>query len=273
LTGPGDGLARDVIIDLVRPRLEGSAREFLERSVHEIDRGVSTSRFSTLISLASRHARRNPLALSADECERATRLLAGWTPERWSVVDALRVALILARGDLAEQCFAEDLEDCFRCGDEGELCALYRSLALLPAGERFRWRAGEGCRTNLQSVFEAAACDTPYPAQHFDDVAWRQLVIKAVFIDVPLSRVHGVQTRLSPELARMALDLVDERRKACRGVPAQLWQCLGPHGESRAVIALEQELHTADEEGRRAVRLALSRVGMTHGEPLTNKEV
>lgn len=263
----------EAVLNLVLPRLEGSAREFFERSVEEIGRGVSTARFSALISMASRHVRRESLRVSADERERAAAWVAGWTPERWSVLDALRVALIMARRDIAEQRFADDLEDCFRCGDEGELCALYRSLALMPAGERFRWRAGEGCRSNLRSVFEAVACDSPYPAQHFDDVVWRQLVIKAVFIDVPLSRVYGVQARLSPELARMALDMVDERRKAGRGVPPQLWQCLGPYGGSRAVEALKQELHSEDEEGKRAAREALSLVGRTYFEPSTSKEV
>jgi hypothetical protein len=222
-----------VISQLLRPRLDTAAHEFLSRSISEISQGAST-RLAELISLASRHVKRRPLLLSDDELARAARFLPGWNPEGWNLLDAVRVALVLARTDLHEPTFADALEDCFRFADEGELCALYRSLALLPDGGRFRWRAGEGCRSNLRSVFEAVACDTPYPVLHLDDTAWRQLVLKAVFIDVPLTRVHGLQQRLSPELARMALDFADERRSAGRPVPPQLWLCVGPHAGQRA---------------------------------------
>ena len=50
-------------------------------------------------------------------------------------------------------------------------------------------------------------CDTPYPLQHFDNLAWRQALIKAIFIGAPLWRIHGLDQRLSPELARMALGM------------------------------------------------------------------
>ena len=88
--------------------------------------------------------------------------------------------------------------------------ALYRALVHLPATERFTWRAGEGCRSSMRAVFEAIACDTPFAFRHFDDPAWRQLVIKALFVEAPLWRVYGLDQRLDEELARMALDLAEE---------------------------------------------------------------
>ena len=57
----------------------------------------------------------------------------------------------------------------------------------------------------MLTVFEANACDTPYPATHLDDLAWRQLVIKALFVGAPLWRVYGLDKRLDAELARMAM--------------------------------------------------------------------
>ena len=138
----------------------------------EIAKGVSAERFGALLSLASRHVPRRPLAPTAEERRDAAALLPGLEVERWTLLETVRVGLILARRDLASAEAVAAMEAAFRFADEGELCALYRSLALWPDAARFRWRAGEGCRTNMRSVFEAVACDTPFPAAWFDDVAF-----------------------------------------------------------------------------------------------------
>jgi hypothetical protein len=219
------------------------------------------SEFPTKISLASRHVPRGPLAPSAAERRQGNELLEGFDPERWSLLDAARAFLVLSRSDLTEPDGAAAIEECFRYADVGELVALYRSLALVPKSERFAWRAGEGCRSSMRSVFEAAACDTPLPFRAFDDVAWRQLVIKALFVEAPLWRVYGLDKRLDAELARMALDLADERRSAGRPVRHELWLCLGAHGGARGRAALELELRSGPPLGRRGAALALARAG------------
>ncbi len=248
-------------------RLSETQRSWWTHHRDQLARGaVKTDRFASLFSLASRFAPRQPLALSAAALDRAVGLVPGWRPERWDCLETLRAALLLARPDLADSGFPSALEECFRYADEGEQCALYRALPLLPGCERFTWRAGEGCRSNMQSVFEAVACDSPYPALHFDDLAWRQLVIKAVFIGAPLWRVHGLDQRLSPELARMALDLADERRSAGRPVQVELWLCLGAHGGARGLRSLERELESGHAAGRLAAALGLARAGAR--EPL-----
>jgi hypothetical protein len=229
--------------------------------VLEISRGVSSARFAGWIAQASRFAPRRGLEPDAAELRRADQLVSGWNPDRWDVLETVRATLLLSRPDLTEPSFEDAFEDVFRYADEGEACALYRALALLPAPKRFLWRAGEGCRSNMLSIFEATACDTPYPARNFDDHAWAQMVIKAVFIGAPLSRVVGLDGRLSPELARMALDLADERRSAGRGVPHELWLCLGEHGGERGLASLEKELTAAGPLGRRAAVLGLARAG------------
>jgi hypothetical protein len=191
-------------------------------------------------------------------------MLPGWNPERWSVLETLRVALVLARKDLGEDTAVAALEDAFRYADEGELVALYRSLAFLPRGERFVARAGEGCRTNIRSVFEAVATDNPFPFRHLGELAFNQMVVKALFVGAPAWRIHGLDRRVSPELARMALDLCDERRSAGRVVQTELWMCVGSHGGERARVALEHELLHGERAGRMAAA-TLVRAGL--GEP------
>jgi hypothetical protein len=250
---------------VLEARLATAALSWLRNATAEIADGPSNARFCALFSQSARHLRHAPLAPSAAEVEAAGRCLEGWNPERWDVLEAARVLLILARTDLPGDGGAVALEEAFRYTDEGELCALLRSLALLPGAERFVWRAGEGCRSNMRSVFEAAALDTPYPALHFDDPTWRQCVIKCLFVGAPLWRLWHIDARLSPELARMALDLADERRSAGRPVPHELWLCLGRSGGARGLAALEQELDPSNPSrvGRAAAALAFARAGDT----------
>jgi hypothetical protein len=77
----------------------------------------------------------------------------------------------------------------------------------------------EACRSNMRSLFCAAACDNPFPLHHFDEIAWNQLVMKAIFIEVPLAQIYGVEQRLSEKLAAMTRDFIAERTSAGRSIP------------------------------------------------------
>ncbi len=247
----------------LQSRLSDSAREWLDQARHEIAAGVTIDRFCALLSVASRHARLRALELSAEDGPAAQGELPGWNPERWNLLESVRVALILARPDLEQASGAEALEEAYRYADEGETCALSRSLALLPNGAAMRWRAAECCRSNMVSVFEATVLDTPYLAEHFDVGAFNQAAIKALFIGAPLWRLYGLDERLSEELAQIALDLADERRSAHRTVQHELWLCLGTFGGARAVESLGLELTGDDEVGRQAAAYGLVRAGQT----------
>ena len=254
------GQAADLLTSWLETRLPESAARFLRESREEIAGGVEPRRLGMLLGLASRHARdRVALTPSGSELGAAAALHPGWSPERWGQLETLRTALLLSCPDLASEAFEKTVEFLFSRADEGESRALFRALGLTPDPARFLWRLQDGCRTNIVPVFEAIACDTPFPALGFEAVAWRQLCIKAVFIGAPLWRVVGLDARLDADLARMALDLVEERRSAGRPIPADLWLCLGKFDPERALPALEREAREGTDEGRAAALLALGR--------------
>lgn len=246
------------LADISEPRLSQAAQEFLFKAKQALATGEA---FGPRLALASRHAKRRPLELTPEEDEQAQKLLPGWTPVAWNQLELLRIQLLLARPDLEESGFADDFEALFRFADEGETCALYRSLPLLPGPERFVWRAAEACRTNMSSVFQALALDSPYPVQYFDDTAWQQLVIKALFLDQPLHRIAGLDGRLTPELTRMALDWAQERASAGRHYYLGLWLCLGPHRGKRVEALLREHWSQAGRLEREAMLLAAARAG------------
>ena len=180
---------------------------------------LSAAAFNKLIAIASRHAKRQSLCLSAEETVLIQQQLPGWDLSCWNLLELLRVALILAQPNLSSPEFASIFQDAFQFADEGELCAFYKAIPLLPEPERFSWHMKEACRSNMRSLFCAAACDNPFPFHCFDDIAWNQLVMKAIFIEVPLAQVYGVQQRLSQKLAAMTQDFIAERTSAGRSIP------------------------------------------------------
>lgn len=231
--------------DLLGSRLDAKALEFIAAAQREVHSGIEDARFTALISLTSRHIPRRLLAASASECATAGKILPGWNPQSWSLLEVARVALVLAHPDLSQAGFSERFNRWFNYADEGELCALYRAIPLLPEPQRFVWRAAEGCRTNMKSVFMAVACDSPFPAQYFDDIAWNQMLVKALFTEIPLGRVYGLDQRLSTTLAHMVLDFMDERRSAGRDIPVDAWLCLDlskdPRVDKFILLALDAE--------------------------------
>lgn len=114
------------------------------------------------------------------------------------------------------------VEERFRCGDNRERQAILRALPGLDDPRRFVRLAVHACRTNVTWVFEAIACDNPYPAAHFSDDAFNQMVLKAMFLGLPIARVVGLDRRRSGELRRMAEGYASERRAAGRPVPADV---------------------------------------------------
>jgi|SRR5690554_642150 len=247
------------LAQLLEPRLNDAALSFWQKSQREITAGAERARFSALISMASRHGKRAPLELTEAELAACQKAKPGWNPKPWNLLELLRVGLIYARNDLSKASFTDDFESLFVYADEGETCALYRALILLPDAERFVWRAGEGCRSNMVSVFGAIALDNPFPVKHFDDTAWNQLVVKALFLEQPLHRVVGLDQRRNPELTRIALDLADERASAGRAIGHDLWLCLESSHAQRSLALAEQLWPAADPLSRTAIVLGLAR--------------
>jgi hypothetical protein len=161
--------------------------------------------FTVAFTLAARRVGRAPL------------------PGGWSADEAARAALLVqAAAAQPSGPFAALVDDLYQHGDSRERQAILRALAWLPAPERFLELAVEACRTSVQPVFEAIAGENEYPAAHFPDLNFNQMVLKALFTGVALRRIAGLQGRITAELRRMAAGYASERRAAGRSVPADI---------------------------------------------------
>jgi hypothetical protein len=135
-------------------------------------------------------------------------------------VRAFVIEQALARLPVAEQ--PAELLRLFESGEIGEQESILRVLPILSDPARFVDTGVLGCRTNATRVFEAIACENPFPASYFPELAFNQLVMKAIFIEVPVRRVERLGERLGADLVRMLGDYASERRAAGRPVPGDV---------------------------------------------------
>jgi hypothetical protein len=150
-----------------------------------------------------------------------------WAGKDWRCDELGRAALILRAFELLPgDAHAAFLVDLYAKGENREKAAILRALPLLPRGARFIELALEAGRANALDVFEAIACENPWPAAHFPAPAFERLIVKALFLGVALSRIEGLEGRITPELRRMAGDFARERRAAGRPVPADVGRIL-----------------------------------------------
>ncbi|MEO3814210.1 EboA domain-containing protein [Sphaerisporangium sp. B11E5] len=129
----------------------------------------------------------------------------------WTADEATRALLLLA----ADQGAAEVCEVYWQ-GDADEKRAVLKALPMLPVGTAAVPLLHDALRTNDTRLVAAAL--GPY-ARHLDQAAWRQAVLKCVFMDVRLAAVDRLGERADAELAAMLAAFAEERAAAGRAVP------------------------------------------------------
>ena len=175
---------------------------------------------------ASRRFGLAPLFLSDHDRSELNRLGVTWTLAATRDEFGRIAMLVAAASEAPRTLFQSVLQRCYDEGDTRERCSILRALPLLPSAERFVAFALEACRSHLQPLFEAIACDNPYPSRYFPDPPMNHMVLKALSLGTALDRIIGLEQRMTPELRRMAADYVGERRAAGRSIPADVWLVL-----------------------------------------------
>ena len=213
---------------LVERRAETVSREWLARTTEAIggapDRGALLESFTA----ATRRLGRARLVPTEEEIARLAGAGVSWSIGTWGADELGRVALLVAAAAHWPEVELQALvEECYRQGDGAERQAVLRALPLLPGPERFLEIAVDACRSHIQPLFEAIACENPYPARYFPELNFNQMVLKALFTGVALARILGCDGRVTSELSRMAADYASERRAAGRTVPLDIGKLTG----------------------------------------------
>lgn len=210
------------LANVVRTRLSEPERSWFETTV-VTEAIVDPRSFRLAFDQAPRRLGRAPIAAGSHERSRLRALGLGHVPGGWRLDEVARVAWLLgAAGALAPDALERRVETTWRHGDSLVAQAVLKALPLLPRAERFLVVALEGARSSLRIVLEALVRDNPYPATHFHDVHFNDVVVRAVAADIPPDRIPGLQGRMNPELLWLARAHVAHRRASRRSVPAAL---------------------------------------------------
>ena len=208
-------VTKERLLTSLRESLDPSGREWLDLAIGRAAHGTLDD-LLTVYTAASRRIGNSPL------------FAAGTAPpgepplDRWTKEDAARALLVLTRAENAPATFKDDAVACYELGDAREQQSWLRALCVLPGPEQFLSYAVDACRSAILTTFEAVACENTYPSLFFPELNFNQMVLKALFNDVALARIIGLEGRLNPEMARMASDYAAERRAAGRSVPADI---------------------------------------------------
>lgn len=238
-------------------RLTPEAVTWLRAGMDRLAAGGTDADLYRTISLVARKIGKAALVLSDAELAQAGSIRPGWNPSAWTTDQSARIALLLSMQGPAEE-FARRLDALCATADLGELVAFYQGLPLYPDPPRHVLRAAEGVRTNMKVVFEAVAHRNPYPSEQFDEIAWNQMVLKALFVGSHLDPIVGLDRRTNAALAGMLRDYAHERWSAQRPVSPELWRCIGPFARGEALTDLERVLGSSVDAESLAAALALS---------------
>ena len=210
------------------PRLTVRGRTWLESEIASTVSGRPADEILAAYGAASRQAGRVELKLSEEEMQNVHALDPGVSLAQWTTDDAARAALLLVLAKESPAQFQDVAVACYEGGDARAQQSWLRSLPLLPQPERFLSTAIDACRTSNPQLFEAIACENPYPARYFPDRNFNQLVMKALANGSAPSRIVGLESRLNQDLARMAGDYAAERKAAGRSAPPEIALIVAP---------------------------------------------
>lgn len=258
---------QNLLLEGLDRRLAAADASWLRGQCDLLAAGAPARTLHLAFGQALRRTGRVPFSPSASEQEAASAARPGWDLRDWTVEQAARAALLLAVPSSPQTVKA--VMELFQTADLGEHVALVRALFLLPDAEALLHVAREGIRSNMGDVFHAVSQRNPYPAEHFDEIAWNQMIVKCLFVELPLRSVHGLDARANAELARMITGLARERWAAGRAISPEAWRCVAPFAPagSDEAAALREALNR-DPADRCGAALALWNSGGDAGRAL-----
>ncbi len=260
----------DVLRSWLSPRLDPGAQAWLSERCRAAASGDKKALFLAF-GMTPRKIGKDDLQLTAEELATAERVRPGWRPVAWSIDQAARMLLVLSYPAPEPAAYVSLMDQLFSAGEVRELAALYQGLPLYPHPPAFQLRCAEGLRTNMQSVFCAIAHHNPFPGEQLNDDQWNQLVLKSLFIGVPLDPIIGLDKRANAKLASILVDFAKERWAAKRPVSPELWRCVGAFADEAGLAALEKVLTTGRELERSAAVLALRSCNSDQAKRLLTK--
>jgi hypothetical protein len=232
--------------EILASRAETKALDWLNSQKQKFNSDSNPTKFFLAFSQASRFFKKDNLNLTDTEKNQAGTLVPSFDPSHWDVLQTARTYLLLSFAP-EKEAWLKAVHQLFETGDMHEQQALYAALPVMPYSEDLLIRAIDGCRTNMTLIFDAIALNNPYPAAHFPEANWNQLVLKSIFMQRPIYRIQHLDERRNRALAEIASDFAHERWAAGRPVMPELWRLVVPFVNEHLLEDLKKVVFSEDE--------------------------
>ena len=255
------GHLRQLLINLLRARVTPAGWSWFEKALQATRAPLEKERLLGFYAAASRNLGKQALHLDEREKTGLKAMDPMLSLDQWGADELGRAILLMSVVITAPGEDDSFVLECYLQADSREQQGWLRALSLMSGCERFVETAVDACRTNILPLFEAIACENPYPCRYFPELNFNQMVLKCLFNDIAISRIVGLDSRFNEELSRMADDYVSEREAAGREVPVDIWLVLAPRIHRERLARVHQYLHHENPAHRYWAALAL---GYTH---------
>ena len=263
--------AKGFLFEFLKQEADSKSIEWLLLQRAKIQTESSYLKFYMAFGQASRYFKKFLLRLSDIQKYEANSLLEGFRPETWDQLQTARTYLLLHFEEKDHNSWVSNMNKLFETGDMHEQQALYAAIPLMPFQKEMKDRAIEGLRTNISSIFDAIALNNPYPAANFDERAWNQMVLKAIFLQRPLYQIEKSDERANSQLANILVDFAHERWAAGRKVMPELWRFVGPFINEENIGDIQKVLQTGDLLQEKAALLACYKSGFDKAKNFLDK--
>jgi hypothetical protein len=262
---------KSFLLKVLKENTEGKSIEWLLLQKEKIENEASYLKFYMAFGQASRYFKKQALRISEEDKEKAEQLVKGFRPSSWDQLQTARSYLLLHFEENDHSSWVIALNKLFETADMHEQQSLYAALPIMPFQEQMTERAIEGLRTNISSVFDAVALNNPFPSQYFDERAWNQMVIKAIFLQRPLYQIQNADERANQNLSKTLIDFAHERWAAGRKVMPELWRFVGPFIDSENVSDIKKVIDSGDLLQKKAGLLACSQSDFAEAKNLLDQ--
>ena len=212
---------------LLQRNVSTTAWEWLNEKIIQFKGEKGSIVFGTAFTAAPRYTGKVVLSFNKEDMDQMKDLGCEFSITNYTIDRLARVWMLLHWPSENKTVYLNTISQLFKAAEMNELVALYGALPLLIYPEEWIKQCTEGIRSNIGTVLEAIMLDNAYPAEHLDEAAWNQLVLKAFFTDKPVNRIVGLDKRANQTLAHILFDYAKERRAAQRLVNPQLWRLAG----------------------------------------------
>lgn len=211
--------AHTILDHILSQQLTQPERDWLQQK----SQGTALEIMTAFVS-APRFLSRHIVGPSPEDALALTQAHQGFSVQNWDTIRLSRVWLLTCLDSTVEEAYVRHIETLFDTAEMNELVALYSALPLLAYPSQWLFKATEAVRSNVGDVFDSLVIHNPYPARHFTELAWNQLVLKTIFNDKPIHGIVGLEERANAKLALMLSDFAHERWAAGRSVAPEVWR-------------------------------------------------